>query len=256
MTLDGLPRARSGRGQVPAHMSRASIDPGALNSMDPEHLVDQIYRRISALPVKNTPSIRIIRNEFTRSLRQADASLVLEFARAVLAREEHRWVAYEIIHSHPAAMRRVGEAELLEFGRGIDHWWSVDPFSLELAGPAWRERQVSDEFIVGWAKSDDRWWRRASLVSTVPLNARARGGRGDTRRTLLVCERLVADRDDMVVKALSWALRALLAQDRRAVETFLSSHAAGVHPRVMREVTSKLQTGLKSPRRRGKTGDR
>ncbi len=231
-------------------MSRSFGDSHALTSMDPEGLADQIYRRIRELPRKNTPSIRTIRKEFTRLLRQADASLVLEVARAIIERGEHRWVAYELIHEHPGAMRRIGKYELEEFGRGIDSWWSVDPFSLELAGPAWRERQVSDKFIVSWAKSADRWWRRASLVSTVPLNANAHGGLGDVERTLMVCEMLVADRDDMVIKALSWALRALVAVDRRAVETFLDTHAAAVHARVTREVTNKLETGLKNPRRR------
>jgi 3-methyladenine DNA glycosylase AlkD len=231
-------------------MTPPSGDIRALASLDPDSLADQLYRRILSLPVKNTPSIRAIRKQFTRWLRPADGSTVLDVARAILARGEHRWVACELIHDHPGAMKRIGEDELEEFGRGIDSWWSVDPFSLDLAGPVWRERQVSDGLILRWARSDDRWWRRASLVSTVPLNARAHGGYGDTKRTLMVCELLVGDPDDMVVKALSWALRVLIGHDRPAVETFLDTHAAIVHARVTREVTNKMATGLKNPGRR------
>ena len=90
-------------------------------------------------------------------------------------------------------------------------------------------------------------WRRAALVSTVPLNLRAAGGTGDSRRTLNVCRLLVDDRDDMVVKALSWALRALVIWDADAVRSFLDDNGMRLAARVQREVTNKLETGLKNP---------
>jgi 3-methyladenine DNA glycosylase AlkD len=91
--------------------------------------------------------------------------------------------------------------------------------------------------------------RRAALVSTVALNARAQGGQGDTARTLAICRLLIDDRDDMVVKAMSWALRALAVIDRGAVERFVDEHRPELAARVVREVESKLRTGLKGPRR-------
>ena len=83
-------------------------------------LADGIFRRICAREVPNTPNIRQIRKGYTEALRQADAELVLNVARALLTRGEHRWVAYELVHHHRAAMHRIGEPELEEFGRGID----------------------------------------------------------------------------------------------------------------------------------------
>jgi 3-methyladenine DNA glycosylase AlkD len=100
---------------------------------------------------------------------------------------------------------------------------------------------------MSWAASSDRWWRRAALVSTVPLNLRAAGGTGDRDRTLAVCRLLVQDRDDMVVKALSWALRELVVWEAEAVRGFLDEHGDRVAPRVRREVLSKLDSGLKNP---------
>jgi 3-methyladenine DNA glycosylase AlkD len=216
---------------------------------EPKLLADEILRLIRALDVPNTPNIRQIRKQYTDALRQADAELVLDMARALLARGEHGWVAYELVHHHRAAMQRIGEPELEEFGRGIDSWWTVDAFSLELSGPAWRERQVEDGLIEWWAKSPDRWWRRAALVSTVALNARARGGRGDVPRTLLVCRILIKDTDDMVAKALSWALRELIPYERQAVQAFLDFNREAIPRRVRREVMNKLALGLKNPRR-------
>lgn len=64
----------------------------------------------------------------------------------------------------------------------------------------------------------------------------------------MICEMLLEDRDDMVVKALSWALRELSKRDPEAVRKFLRAHENTLAPRVAREVNSKLQTGLKNPR--------
>jgi 3-methyladenine DNA glycosylase AlkD len=84
----------------------------------------------------------------------------------------------------------------------------------------------------------------------VPLNLRSRGGTGDTGRTLDICRQLVADGDDMVVKALSWALRELVVWNPEAVRRFLDTHHEVLAARVRREVRSKLETGRKHPVRR------
>jgi hypothetical protein len=50
----------------------------------------------------------------------------------------------------------------------------------------------------------------------------------------------------MVGKGLSWALRALVAHDPRAVRGFLAKHDDVLAARVKREVRNKLETGRKS----------
>lgn len=178
--------------------------------------------------------------------------MVLRLARRLLDGADHdrRFIAYELIQFHKAALESLREEELEELGRGIDSWGAVDTFSVYLAGPAWREHQLSDDVILRWAESSDRWWRRTALVSTVALNSKARGGDGDARRTLLICRRLVSDRDDMVVKAMSWALRELAKRDPGAVVDFLAEHETSLAARVNREVRNKLETGLKNPKKR------
>jgi 3-methyladenine DNA glycosylase AlkD len=212
-------------------------------------LAEEMDAEVKALPVQNTPSVRAVRRKYSRKLKGEKANVILE-----LARELHRtygyWsFAFELIESHDAAFARLGEEELTEFGQGMNSWWSVDSFGRTLAGPAWLKGQVSDELIHKWAGSEDRWWRRAALVSTVALNVRSHGGSGDTRRTLGICKLLVEDHDDMVVKAMSWALRELVVHDPEAVEQFLSEHEDVLAARVKREVRNKLYTGLKNPRR-------
>jgi 3-methyladenine DNA glycosylase AlkD len=157
----------------------------------------------------------------------------------------HRFIGDELIVSHPTALSALGEADVVRLAGTLTSWDQVDCFSLYLAGRAWRSGTVRDETVEGWARSSDRWWRRAALVSTVALNARAQGGSGDASRTLGICRLLIRDRDDMVVKAMSWALRALSVPDRGAVEGFIEQHRTDLAGRVVREVENKLRTGLK-----------
>jgi 3-methyladenine DNA glycosylase AlkD len=217
---------------------------------DSRVIASEIVAEIRALPVKNTPNARTIRRKYSQKLKKASPEFILELARELFGNHDHRWLAYEFIGNHRAAFQSIGEAELEEFGQGINDWAVVDCFGRILAGPAWLSGQVSDELIHKWAHSEDRWWRRAALVSTVALNVKASGGSGDTERTLEICRILVDDHDDMVVKALSWALRELVPHDPEAVRGFLAAYEERLAARVKREVRSKLTTGLKNPKRK------
>lgn len=199
-----------------------------------------------------TSELRALRRRWSRRLRSAGPTDILGLARRVLRGGDDtlRWVAYELITSHPAALSSLRARDLEWLGRGIASWGEVDAFACYLAGPAWREGQVPTTLIECWARSQDRWRRRAALASTVALNVPARGGRGDARKTLRICRILVDDRDDMVVKALSWALRALARHDPASVRQFLDRYSDRVAARVRREVTNKLVTGLKNPKTR------
>jgi 3-methyladenine DNA glycosylase AlkD len=80
----------------------------------------------------------------------------------------------------------------------------------------------------------------------VGLNLKSRGGTGDTWRTLMICEKVIQYRDDMIVKALSWALRELSKNDKPAVQEFMKKNDTLLAGRVCREVYSKLETGKKN----------
>ena len=209
-------------------------------------VADEIDRRIRALPDGRTEAIRAVRREYSARLRGAPPEQVLAVAESLVARQ--RWVAYELLHDHARGIAVLDVERVERLGRGIDDWTAVDPFGRYVSGPAWREGRIPDGAVLRWAESGDRSWRRAALVSTVPLNLRSAGGKGDAERTLAVCRRLAADRDDTVVKALSWALRELVPWDPEAVRAFLSAHDGELPARVKREVGNKLATGLKNPR--------
>jgi 3-methyladenine DNA glycosylase AlkD len=217
--------------------------------MDVAATAAQIDAQIQAMPVQNAAAHHALRRKISRHIAGSPAEEVVALARTLLECYEHRWLAYELIYFHPAALASIDAEQLEAFGQGMASWGAVDSFGRSLSGPVWREGQVPDALIHRWAHSADRWWRRAALVSTVPLNVRSRGGRGDVPRTLAVCRLLLDDRDDMVVKAMSWALRELVVHDPDAVWAFLDETEGSLAARARREVRNKLTTGLKNPRK-------
>ncbi len=61
---------------------------------------------------------------------------------------------------------------------------------------------------------------------------------------------LLDDREDMIVKAVSWALRMLAPWEPEAVRAFMDKHGERVPARARREVRNKLTTGYKNPKAR------
>jgi 3-methyladenine DNA glycosylase AlkD len=218
---------------------------------DAQRLAEEIASRLAGLSTRTAPAARSVRREYSRLLAKARPDLVVRIALLLARRTDFacRFVAYEIVQCHRGAFAGLTLDHLLKLGDGIDGWAEVDCFACYLSGPAWRDSRISGAVIRGWAQSEDRWWRRAALVSTVALSRR--GEVEDVRRVIEVCTLAVSDRDDMVVKALSWALRELAKKHAREAGRFLARHKGRLASRVIREVQNKIATGLKNPRRVG-----
>jgi 3-methyladenine DNA glycosylase AlkD len=216
-------------------------------------IADEIIAELAQLSNAFAPEIRSIRRRYTRRLRRADGKTVLAIANRLMRAPPYgRLAGYELTLHHREATEQMSAVKIERLGKGLAGWGEVDTFACYITGPAWLEGRIDDQLIHSWARSDDRWKRRAALVSTVPLNA-GHTTIGEPVRTLGVCKMLIHDRDDMVVKAMSWALRMLSTKDRHSVETFLMDHRAQLASRVIREVENKLETGLKNPKRRRST---
>lgn len=195
-----------------------------------------------------TPILRARRRGISRALRDWPAAEVLRAARHAegLLAQEQKWVAYELIRHHPGAFAAIGADEIEGFAARTASWYAVDGLGTVLTGALWAKGQLPDALFDAWSRSENRWLRRAALVATVGRNAVG----PDPERTFALCLRLAEDRDDMVEKAVSWALRWLAQKDRAVVDAFWDTHADCFRPRVRREVGHKLTTGRKTPRRR------
>ena len=211
-------------------------------------LARSIESRVAEERRHTVPHLRRIRRAVSGELRAVRGDDVLGTAEALIDSGAcPRWLVYELVHHHAGAMETLSASWLRRLGEGLSGWDQVDPFACYLLGPAWREGRVADDFVALWARSDDVWKRRSAVASTVALNNTARGGKGDAKRTLAVCNIVVLDREDMVVKAVSWALRALAVKKPADVERYLAKNRSRLAARVVREVENKLRTGLKNP---------
>lgn len=214
----------------------------------PLQFATNVRRDLAALPRIDAQSVRKVGASHCSALKSQPAEIVYQAVLLLLADATwaHRVIAWELLASHRPAFQLLNDREAEKMAKGLNDWGSVDLFGVTVLGQAWREGLVSDKKIHSWAKSNDRWRRRLALVATVPLNLKSRGGRGDRRRTLQVCSMLLDDRDDMVVKAMSWALRELAKREPEIVADFLELHADRLASRVKREVHTKLTTGRKT----------
>jgi 3-methyladenine DNA glycosylase AlkD len=219
-------------------------------SAEATEIVREIRSRLAAIPIVNTPALRNVRREVSRQIKDQTPEVVMQAA-TLLVNENRcplRFFAYELLNHHRQTFESLSIKDLLNLGAGIDCWSAVDCFGIILAGPAWLQGGIPDDAIYAWINSGDLWWRRAALVSTVALSRR--GLAGDVGRVIEVCARLARDREDMVVKALSWALRELSKKHPEQARRFVAKHRKVLAARIIREVENKLATGLKTPRRK------
>jgi hypothetical protein len=205
-----------------------------------------IVRRLAVVQ-QTVPSVRAVRRELSRELKAVDGPAVIALG-VELTPLVPRFVTCELVADHPGAFAALNRKTIEQLGAGLASWYDTDAFGISLAGPAWRAGLLPDAAPTDWAHSSDLWWRRSALVATVPLNVAATRT-GDAARTLAICRLLLDDREDMVVKAMSWALRALGVRNPAAAERFMVEHEDRLAPRAKRELRHKLKTGVKTPGR-------
>jgi 3-methyladenine DNA glycosylase AlkD len=204
------------------------------------------YRaEIAALTKRDTPHLRALRKVWSQALKPEPGEHVIAVVEALeaVSPQESKWLAYELIRNHKAAFAEVSLLLVERFAGRAASWYAVDALGTILTGPLWAAGRLPDALVDDWSRSENRWLRRLSLVTSVGRNAT----RPDPAVTFALCRRLAADRDDMVEKAVSWALRFLSQRDKAAVEAFMTEHGEEFRPRVRREVGQKLRTGRKNP---------
>lgn len=207
---------------------------------------NEVERRLAEAPQPiRTPQMRAIARQLAADLKQTDAESVLLLCAALTQRGGwQRSVAFELAARHRGAADLLNWRWLERLGATLDGWASVDHFARLLSGPAWQRGQISDARVMRWARSPNEHWRRTAIVSTIALNERHLG-KGDAARTLAVCDLFVNAREDLIVKALSWALRELGIRDEQPVRNWMAQYEPQLAPRVLREVRTKLNTGSK-----------
>ncbi|MFC5502199.1 DNA alkylation repair protein [Lysinimonas soli] len=141
---------------------------------------------------------------------------------------EHRMAALLLL---VAAARREPETVVARYlaavARGrVNNWDLVDVSSAPILGAWWRGRDRAP--LRALAASASLWERRVAVLATLDFLQH-----GDASTTFELAERLLADREDLIQKAVGWMLREAGDRvDRAALLAFLDAHAAAM-PRTM-----------------------
>ena len=165
-----------------------------------------------------------------RAIVKAHRGLALDEIDALLddSEHEHRLAGVLLlVAAYPTASEEVVARYLAAVRRGrINNWDLVDASSEFVLGPwlADRDRGLLREL----AASDSLWERRVAVLATFEFLKR-----GDPSTTLELAELLLADREDLIQKAVGWMLRETGKRvSREALTGFLDAHAAAM-PRTM-----------------------
>jgi len=111
-------------------------------------------------------------------------------------------------------------------GNHLDNWASVDTLCPEVVGTLLEAHPRLLRRLERWARSTNRWVRRASLVSLLKLARRPE----HRDAVYAMAARHFASDDDLVQKASGWLLREVGKPDMKALAGFLRAHG----PRIPR----------------------
>lgn len=140
---------------------------------------------------------------------------------------EHRVAALEILVVQYERADEDARVEIAEFylqhTTGINNWDLVDLSAPYILGEHLRTRPRG--LLDRLAESPNLWERRIAIVSTFSL-IRA----GEIADTFRIAEKLLADKHDLIHKAVGWALRETGKVSRPALLGFLKKH----YPRMPR----------------------
>jgi 3-methyladenine DNA glycosylase AlkD len=104
------------------------------------------------------------------------------------------------------------------------NWATTDAMCGALIGPLIVAHPELDVRLEAWSRHRNMWVRRASIVGLIP-----RARRGDSLELVYeIAKRLHADREDLIQKAVGWALREAGKTDPARLERYLRANGRAI----------------------------
>ena len=192
--------------------------------------------------------LRIVLKQFRKETTMYSARDKIKLAIALVKTNilELGQMAYLYLGEDKKLLPALTKSDLKQLNHQLDNWATVDAFGVYIYGKAWLLGILKNSDIEKLTSHENVWQRRLALVSTIPLNRKSNGKEADAVRTLSICSLLINDHQDMIVKAMSWALRELAKREPEIVRQYVNENQAQLHKRIIREVTTKLDYGVKT----------
>ncbi len=97
-------------------------------------------------------------------------------------------------------------------------WDHTDWISIHLVGDVLAKDKAAYEYLRKWSGSENRWMRRASLISQILLFRR---GRGNRRLFFSFARRMITEKEFFIRKAIGWSLREISKADPEMAYNFI-----------------------------------
>ncbi len=123
----------------------------------------------------------------------------------------------------------------------LDNWASTDGLTAHLICECIKDDPSLVEQLIQWTASDNRWRRRASSVSMVPI-ARKGDMLDDVFR---IADHLMSDGDDMVQKGVGWMLKEASHKHPQEIHDYLVRWKPETSALTLRYASEKLPAELK-----------
>lgn len=124
----------------------------------------------------------------------------------------------------------------------LTNWAETDGLCGKILDPILRHDPSLVKRLKPWTRSKLRWRRRAAAVALVHI---ARHG-GEHEAAFDICDRLAADRDDMVEKGVGWLLKEISRTRPKEVAAYLIDNIDGLSRTTVRYACEKLPAKLRA----------
>jgi 3-methyladenine DNA glycosylase AlkD len=150
---------------------------------------------------------------------------------------EHRFTALLILISKYRKTEDTGKKEIFDFylknTENVNNWDLVDLSAPRIIGDYLLNKERS--ILYELAKSDSLWERRISILSTFAFI-----NNNDFGDALNISELLLHDEQDLIHKAVGWALREIGKRDLNSEEQFIAKHYLHMPRTMLRYAIEKL----------------
>lgn len=238
-------------------MMNVEIERQELLAQIQEH-VDPKYQEGMGMAVPTGLKVYGVRvpqlREIARGWQRAHRAVAREDLMALVERlwdgesREEKMLASYLLQGYKRWISDLTWAHFERWRQGLDNWEVTDGLGVRTLGP-WllADPEARLDHLEDMIGDEDMWSRRLALVATVWLN---RGYKGFSAPdlTLALIERVKKERDPMITKAISWALREMTKTHPDRVDAYVQENRDVLAAHIVREVNNKLRTGLKSGR--------